>query len=169
MLDKIPKKSVQEILNNFIVHVTNQSKRNLTLNSSNKTKQLHKSIKGEAEVHPNSFELEITMEDYWKFINYGVKGVESGRSLAGFRYKSRGGLKGMPPPSAFKTDKINRPVSMQQAFASAVNVFKKGIKPTEFFSRPFESAFNSLPDEIIEAYGLDIEDFLKYTIEEDGI
>jgi hypothetical protein len=40
----------------------------------------------------------------------------------------------------------------------------KGTKPTEFFSKPFEMAFKRLPDDIIEAYGIDVENFLKYTI-----
>lgn len=159
---------VEDTLRHFAKTVISQARRNLTLTSSIKTKKLYDSMKYDLTVSKNSFALAIMLEEYWKYIDYGVKGVESGKSLQGFRYKSRGGLKGMPPPSAFKTDKLNRIVSKQQAFASAVKVFKHGIKPTQFFSKPFDSAFEKLPDEITEAYGLEIETFLKYTLE-DGI
>ena len=43
-------------------------------------------------------------------------------------------------------------------------IFEKGIKPSLFFTKPFEKAFERLPDELVEAYGLDVEQFLKYTI-----
>jgi hypothetical protein len=32
-----------------------------------------------------------------------------------------------------------------------------------FFTKPFEAAFKRLPDDLIEKFGLDIEDFLKFT------
>ena len=31
-------------------------------------------------------------------------------------------------------------------------------------TKPFEKAFERLPDELVEAYGLDVEQFLEYTI-----
>ena len=45
----------------------------------------------------------------------------------------------------------------------ANSIKKKGIKPSLFFTKPFETAFNNLPDDIVEAYALDVENFLKYT------
>jgi len=33
-----------------------------------------------------------------------------------------------------------------------------------FFTKPFERAFRKLPDQVIEAYGLDVEEFLKFTL-----
>lgn len=39
---------------------------------------------------------------------------------------------------------------------------REGIKPTHFFSEPFDKAFQELPDDLIEAFALDIEDFLKF-------
>jgi hypothetical protein len=38
------------------------------------------------------------------------------------------------------------------------------MKPTLFFTRPFELAYKRLGDDIIEAFGLDIDDFLKFTL-----
>jgi hypothetical protein len=42
----------------------------------------------------------------------------------------------------------------------------KGIKPTDFYSRPFNLGFQKLPVELQEAYGLDVESFLEFTINE---
>ena len=162
---------VLSALERFLTHVANQSKRNLTLNSSNKTKRLHKSIKGDVKANPNSLEADIEIEDYWKFINYGIRGVESGNSLKNWRFKNHAtpfkkGAGVIPPTGAFRTDKINRPVSFGQARASAINVWKHGIKPTQFFTKPFEAAFKNLPEEVIEAYGLDLEEFIEFTLNE---
>ena len=50
------------------------------------------------------------------------------------------------------------------AFLVRNGIFKNGIKPSLFFTKPFEKAFERLPDELVEAYGLDVEQFLEYTI-----
>jgi hypothetical protein len=44
------------------------------------------------------------------------------------------------------------------------SIFEKGIKPSLFFTKPFEKAFKNLPNELVEAYGLDVEDFLAFTL-----
>ena len=43
------------------------------------------------------------------------------------------------------------------------SIYEKGIKASMFFTKPFEKAFKNLPQEVIEAFGLDIEDFLEFT------
>ena len=49
------------------------------------------------------------------------------------------------------------------AFIITRSIYNKGIAPSLFFTKPFEAAFKNLPDELLEAYGLEVEDFLKYT------
>ena len=49
-------------------------------------------------------------------------------------------------------------------FAIAKNIFKKGIKPSLFFTKPFENEYKKLSNELIEAYGLDMSEFLQYTL-----
>jgi hypothetical protein len=34
-------------------------------------------------------------------------------------------------------------------------IFKNGIKPSLFFTRPFENAYKKLPEDLVEKYGLD--------------
>jgi len=45
-------------------------------------------------------------------------------------------------------------------FAIANSVYHTGLETTNFFSLPFERAFKRLPDDIVEAYGLDVEKLL---------
>ena len=78
----------------------------------------------------------------------------------------------MPPASAFDKWNIIRGRAGRSTlgtflprkslnFATAIHVYKHGIKPTKFFTTPFERAFKRLPQELIEAYALDSEKFLK--------
>ena len=49
-------------------------------------------------------------------------------------------------------------------FLIARSIQKKGLKPSLFFTKPFEQGFKKLPDELIQAYGLDVEEFLQFTL-----
>lgn len=173
MLDK---EEVEKALDRFITTVVNQSKRSLTLKSKNKTRRLHKSIKGDYKVMDNSLSAYIEMERYGKYQDRGVKGV-GGKKADGSTWNKKRvtrnafekptpyAFKNLQPPSnAFRTDKINRPVSKAQSFATAVTVYRQGIETSEFFTKPFEAAFKKLPDELAEAYGLDVEDFIEFVI-----
>jgi hypothetical protein len=35
------------------------------------------------------------------------------------------------------------------------HIFKKGIKPSLFFTKPFEAAFKKLPSDLIDKFGLE--------------
>ena len=50
------------------------------------------------------------------------------------------------------------------AFLIRNSIWNKGIATTNFFERPFELAFAKLPDELVESYGLDVEELLKYSL-----
>ena len=38
-----------------------------------------------------------------------------------------------------------------------------------FFTKPFEQAFKKLPTELKEKFGLDVEDFLAYSLKQDRL
>ena len=46
-------------------------------------------------------------------------------------------------------------------FLMARSIFLSGIKPTLFFTKPFEKFFKRLPDELVDKYGLDIENLFN--------
>lgn len=174
---RLNQKETEKYLNNFAKYVIQQSRSNLTRQGKNVDKKLYNSLDKVIEVGANSFRLSFLMEDYGEFQDKGVSGIEQKYNTP-FSYKSKGGkrgLKGMPPPKAFDKWNIKRGLAprdekgkflsrKQINFLVALKIFKKGIKPSLFFTKPFQSAFNKMPDELVEAYGLDVEEFLKYTL-----
>lgn len=151
----------QEVLDRFIKHVVSQAKRNLTTTGKNASKKLYNSIQGEAKAFPNSIGIYFDMEDYGFFQDKGVSGIKKKYNTP-FSYKTK-----MPPPSAFDKWTIRRGIAPRNTkgqfqtrkglnFAIARSIFEKGIKPSLFFTKPFEAAYKNLPDELIDKYGLDV-------------
>ena len=165
-------------LDKFRKAVIQQSRSNLTRTRKNASKRLYDSLKSNLKISPNSFQLDFTMEQYGEFQDRGVKGVKSGSSLSNYSYKSKGGkhgLKGMPPPKAFDKWIVRRGLAPRNKsgqflsrktlqFLIARKVFLHGIKPSMFFTKPFENEYKKLSDNIIKAYGLDMTNFLSYTL-----
>jgi hypothetical protein len=48
----------------------------------------------------------------------------------------------------------------------AGNIYNRGIKPSMFFTTPFQKAFKDLPEELILSFGLDLERFIDFTIKD---
>jgi hypothetical protein len=156
----------QETLDRFIKHVVSQAKKNLTTTGKNASKKLYNSIKGEAKAFPNSIGIYFDMEEYGFFQDKGVSGVKKKYDTP-FSYKSK-----MPPPKAFDKWTIRRGIAPRGKggqfqsrkglnFAIARSIFEKGIKPSLFFTKPFEAAFKNLPDDLIESYGFEVEDLFN--------
>ena len=171
----------QSTLDSFIKYVVQQSKSNLSKKDKNVSKQLYNSIAGKASAKKNSIEAYFEMESYGMFQDKGVKGKFSSAKAPNspFRFGSGTGKKGGLTSGIenwvtrrrlqFKDRETGKFLSYKQtAFMITKSIYAKGMKPTEFFSRPFELAFKKLPEELIEAYGLDVETFLKYTLKDNG-
>ena len=163
-------KDTRDALNAFGKYVVQQSRSKLTQSNKNASKRLYESLGYELKVMPNSFSMAFLMDNYGEYQDKGVSGTEVKYNTP-YKYTNK-----MPPPSAFSQwvvrkglkgtrDASGRFVSRKGLqFAIAKSIFKKGIKPSLFFTKPFEAAFKNLPDDIVEAYGLDVENFLKTTI-----
>ena len=156
----------QQVLDRFVKHVVSQAKKNLTTTGKNASKKLYNSIKGEAKAFPNSIGIYFDMEEYGFFQDKGVSGVKKKYDTP-FSYKSK-----MPPPKAFDKWIVKKGIAPRDIkgkfqsrkglqFAIARSVFKYGIKPSLFFTKPFEKAFKKLPDVLIDKYGLDAETLLN--------
>ena len=171
-------KQTYKYLNDFAKYVIQQSRSNLSKSNRNSSKSLYNSLDSEIEVSANSFRLAFLMEDYGKFIDKGVQGsnpsgIKNGVQKAPnseYRFKSKSIptkvldkwviKKGIAPRN--KSGKFLSREGLK--FAIAKSIALQGIRPSLFFTKPFETAFERLPDELIEAYGLDVEQFLQYTI-----
>ena len=165
-------KETRDALNKFAKYVIQQSRSNLTKSGKNVSKELYNSLDYDLNVSKNSFSLSILMEDYGVFQDKGVSGTEKKYNTP-FKYTNK-----RPPASAFSNwvvrkglkgtrDAKGRFVSRKGLmFAVANSVFKKGIKPSLFFTKPFEKAFKELNQELLQAYALDVQKFMTTTIKD---
>ena len=154
------------ILEKFRDYVIQQARSNLSRLQKNSSKNLYDSIKGEVQVMPNSMRLYFDMADYGFYQDKGVSGTKRKYNTP-FSYTNK-----MPPPKAFDKWIIKKGIAPRNKegkfqtrkglqFAIARSIFEKGIKPSLFFTKPFEAAFKNLPDEMITAYGLEAEETFK--------
>tara|TARA_R110000744_G_scaffold195880_2_gene315027 strand:+ start:5127 stop:5669 length:543 start_codon:yes stop_codon:yes gene_type:complete len=175
-------KNVKNELNKFAKYVIQQSRTNLTkgrnpYGSYNDTKKLYNSLKAEPKVSKNSFELSFLMEDYGVFLDKGVKGKTSSAKApeSPFQFGSGTGKKGGLTEGInkwvkrkgfqFIDKKSGRFMSYDStAFLISRSIYNKGTKPSMFFTKPFEKAFKNLPDELVKAFSLDVEELIKTTI-----
>jgi len=164
-------KETKEALNKFAKYVIQQSRSNLTRNNKNYTKSLYDSLKSDINVSANSFSLSFIMDEYGVFQDKGVSGTEQKYNTP-FSYKQK-----MPPIKPIVDWAKFRNIRLRNAkgqfakgnyntigYLIARSIYKKGIKPSLFFTKPFEKAFNNLPDELVKAYALDLDGFIDYTI-----
>jgi hypothetical protein len=184
---------LKEILNKFAKDVVRDSKRNLTRLKKRSSGSLHKSIGYDLNVSKNSFSLEFLMEQYGIFVDEGVKGADPSKvkgkhpkTIRGqqapnsqYRFGSgkvknyKGFIKSLEKWIAkknlrFRDEKGKFKKGSRKALAHVIagNIYNRGIKPSLFFTKPFEKHFKNLPDELLEKYGLEIEDFIEHTLKE---
>lgn len=168
--------NVEQALEEFKRYVVSQSKANLTRSVKRNSGKLRNSIKGDVKVMPNSIGIYFEMEDYGQFVDQGVKGKTSSfkSPKSPFRFGTRTGEKGgltkgirkwvISKRIQFK-DKKGRFISYEQTARTITrSIYNKGLKPTLFFTKPFEKAFAKIPTTITEKYGLDVEDLIKQII-----
>jgi len=153
--------NIQDLLNDFRSNVIREAKRNLT--SQNTSGRLSKSLKSYVKESKNSIQISFEMEDYGFYQDRGVQGTKGGKSLDGYKYTNK-----MPPPKAFDKWNVKKGIAPRDKkgkfikrkslnFLIARSIFEKGIKPTLFFTKPFEKYYKRLPQELVEKYGLDME------------
>ena len=151
--------------------VVAEAKNELQILNKDSSGKLRNSIKGEVKEMPNSIGVYFEMEPYGNFQDKGVSGVKQ-KFDTPYSYKTK-----MPPPSAFDKWIVRKGIAPRSAtgkfqsrkglqFAIAKSVFKYGIRPSLFFTRPFEAAYKTLPDTLIDKYGLDAEQLLNEILDQ---
>lgn len=166
--------SVDAELKRFGKVVVKEAKTALTKQDRNVKKELYNSIRFDSKVSKNSFELSFYMKDYGKFLDKGVQGKVSSLKSPNSPYKfgsgtgKKGGLTNgilewvKARRFQFRDKKTGRFMSFKNtAYLITRSIYLKGTKPTLFFTKPFERAFKRLDDEIIKAYGLEVDKLLS--------
>jgi len=171
------KDEVQKALDRFRDHVIGQAKRNLTTKDKNVSKRLYNSLKGEVKAFPNSIGMYFSMEEYGAYQDLGVKGKKSSSKAPDSPYRfgsgtgKRGGLTdGMQKWVERRRIQFRNKDGKFMSYKSTAwlmtrSIYSKGIKPSLFFTKPFEAAYKNLPEELIEKYGLEatklFQEFIK--------
>lgn len=163
--------NAKRFLTDFRNYVVKESKSNLTRLKKSSSKKLYNSIKGTVKVSKNSMTVDFSMEDYGLFQDKGVSGKKT-KYKTPYTYKSK-----MPPPKkldkwivrkgiAPRNEKGQLMTRKSLQFVIARGIYINGIKPSLFFTKPFEKAYKRMPNELIQKYGLDLDDFLEHTLKD---
>ena len=180
--------NVKDELNRFAKYVISQSRANLT-RAKKGGGSLYKSLDSNVKVSKNSFELSFLMEDYGIFQDKGVKGKDpskvspnakiTGQQAPNSEYKFGSGKTGNYKGFVLSIEKWAKKKNIRLrdkkgkftkgnyktiAHIIAGNIYNRGIKPSLFFTKPFEKAFKGLNKELVEAYKLDVEALMKNSI-----
>jgi len=173
-------KETKIALNKFGKYVIQQSKSNLS--KLNKRGKLYNSLKFKPTYKKDSIILSFLGEDYANFVDQGVKGanpsnVSPNAKIRGqqapnskFRFGS-GSARGTFDKFAKSMSLFakNRNIRFRDkkgkfvkggydamGYVIAKNIYARGIKPSLFFTKPFEKAFKELNPELIQAYKIDV-------------
>lgn len=172
---------LEDSLDKFGKYVVQQAKSNLSKKKKKDTSALYDGVSYEVEKTKETTSIHFDFgkaNGYWEFVDKGVKGVggvkADGTSWkkkqvtnSPFFYKDK-----RPPIKALdgwvlRKGLVGRNAKGQMQsrqsvkFAIANSIFHTGLETTNFFTKPFEQAFQRLPDEIYATYALELENNLK--------
>lgn len=169
--------SIENALNSFGKYVVKQARTNLTKEGKKDTNKLYSSLKYNVSVGRNSFTFSLSMEKYGEFVDKGVRGAGGVRKTTSRfnRRNNRGKLwkiKGKDSPFKFGKSGGISPKHFEKwarkrglsEYAVAKAVYHQGLETTNFLTKPFNAAFERLPDDLVEAYALEVEDFMKFSL-----
>jgi len=160
---------LRDELNKFAKYVIQQSRSNLSKGKKNVSKELYNSLGYEISQSGSSMSLGFDMVDYGKFQDRGVSGTEKKYNTP-YKYTNK-----MPPAKAFDKWTVRKGIAPRGKggkfekrkglnYAIAKSIYKKGIRPSMFFTKPFAAAFKRLPEELVEAYSIGIEKQIQVNI-----
>lgn len=173
MLDRI---HTQEALNAFAKEVIAQAQRN-------KLSSAAQSLTADVSVNPNSINLNFEGNSYIPFLDQGVRGDKSELKAPNSPFKfGSGKFKGTGKDFEERiaswikrkglrlrnkeTGAFQRGGVKSLNFILRRHIYNTGLRPTLFFTKAFEQFFPMLPDELAEAYGLDVEGMIETTFKD---
>ena len=178
MLSDLRESGLQEALDRFKASVIKQARTNLSKGDRNVSRKLYNSLKGQAKVYAKGYSLSFEMEEYGNYQDKGVRGKRSNARAPKSPYKfgsgkgKKGGLtEGIQRwvkarKFQFK-DKRGKFMSYDStAWIITKSIYAKGLRPTLFFTKPFEAAYKRLPQELVNDLKIDLEKIFNYSIKQ---
>ena len=174
---------VNKTIQMFRDYVIRESKDNLKRTGHNNTSALANSIKGEIVAEDGFTIVGFTMANYGAFVDKGVKGKTSSNKAPNSPFKfgsgsgQKGGLtagikkwvkqKGFQFRSKEEGSKGRFLSYDSTAYLITRSIFNKGIKPSLFFTKPFEAGYKKYIDvDLIKAFGQDVETMVDYNLKD---
>ena len=171
--------NVQKVLDGFRDNVIKEARKGMPRSSG----ALAQSLKSYVKESKNSIQISFTMDDYGWFQDEGVKGKDpskvspnakiTGQQAPNSQYKFGSGryrgtwgsfVKSLTAWAKRKNVRLRDEKGRFKkgsyntiAHIIAGNIYNRGLKPSLFFTKPYEKYFKRLPDELLEKYGLDLE------------
>ena len=174
---------VNKTIQMFRDYVIRESKDNLKRTGHNNTSALANSIKGEIVTEDGFTIIGFTMVNYGAFVDKGVKGKTSSNKAPNSPFKfgsgsgQKGGLtagikkwvrqKGFQFRSKEEGSKGRFLSYDSTAYLITRSIFNKGIKPSLFFTKPFEAGYKKYIDiDLMKAFGQDVETMVDYNLKD---
>jgi hypothetical protein len=171
---------VTAVLKRFRDYVIQQSRSNLSKSNKNVSKELYDSLKGEVLTENNYSIVGFSMAYYGQFQDQGVKGKSSSAKAPNspFKFGTGSGVKGGLTKSIlkwvqakgfqFREKDSGKFMSYKQTgYLISRSIFHKGIKPSLFFTKPFEAGYKKYIDtDLMKAFGQDIETMVDYNLKD---
>jgi len=168
----------QATIKRFRDYVVSQSRANLTRQGKNFTKSLYNSIKGEIVNEDNYTIVGFIMDEHGAYQDQGVKGYKSGARApkSPFRFGTGSGGKGglsngiskwvEKKRIQFRDKETGKFMSYKStAFIIARSIFNKGLKPSLFFTKPFEKGYEKFINiDLMRAFSQDVETIVDYNL-----
>ena len=182
-------KNTEEALHAFGRYVVQQSRSRLSKSGTKKGK-LYNSIDYKIEVNLDNLIIKFPFMkkfDYAKFIDQGVKGKDPSKVSPNAKIKGQqapqsqykfGSRKYKGTFDKFTENmtsfaknrnirfrdsggKFDKGSYKSMGYVIAKNIYYRGIKPKYFFSKSFDMAFDSFPNDLLDAFALDVKQKLK--------
>lgn len=155
-------KSLNDVLNKFGKYVIQQSRSNLTKGKKNVDKKLYNSLDYKIKKKPLS--IEFSMESYGQFQDKGVSGTIKKYNTP-YKFTTK-----QPPSKPIADWAKKRKIRLRDSrgrfakgtyntigFLIARSIKKKGLKPSLFFTKPFEKGFQRLGNDLRTGFINDIQ------------
>lgn len=166
---------VREVMNNFGENVLDSARQNLIDRGSSVSGNLERKMKFVAKVMPNSMSLKFDLGEYGEGIDQGVKGYFPSRKV-GLVGNTPFKFKGWVPSRSMVTNVLGwaKSVGMtftgynerHEAFGLASYILREGIVGNKFFTDAYEDYIREIPEDIAEAFGLDVDEFFRFIFKE---
>lgn len=172
-------KNVDDLIKKFRSYVIQQARSNLTKGGKNVSSKLYNSIDSEVLKENNYTLINFSMEDYGAYQDQGVRGKSKSAKAPNspFKFGSGSGREGGLTEGInkwvknrgiqFRDKKSGKFLSYQStAFIITRSIYETGIRPSLFFTKPYERAKNRyLGKELIKAFKADVDTLISYKLQ----